>query len=128
MGLDTVLKNFQRNVPGCVTASIVDIDRDPGDRRSDNSVDLVAATMGELVHGQDVMGIEDMFKRIRGTTDEVRHQFQEIVIISDSRMHLFQRCKRNPNKVLATTCHKDASLGVVMVKSRDMLEVLDLAI
>jgi len=125
MTLDTVLDNFQRNVPGCVAAGVVDIDtaKSHGEARTG----LSAATTGELVQGQDVAAIEDMFRRIRGTGQDGQ-RFDQIVIFSKSRLHLFSRCRRNPNMVLATVCRKDASLGVVMAKSRSMLEVVDLAI
>ena len=129
MKLDTVLKNFQRNVPGCVTARIVDIDSDPAGRRQRNSSGPAAVILGEFVPGRDMTTIEDMFRRMRVHHEDGRPRcFQEIVIFSEDRMHLFQRCRRNPNKVLATICRKEANLGVVMDKSRDMLEIVDLVI
>lgn len=131
MNLHNVLKNFQRNVPGCVVARIVDIDSDPAGRRHRQkpSGGPTAATLGELVLGRDMTAIEDMFKRMPVRHEDGRPRcFQEILIVSGDRMHLFQRCRRNPNKVLATICHKEANLGVVMGKSRDMLEIVDLVI
>ena len=126
MSLDTVLENFQRNVPGCIAAGVVDLDAPGRDPRAYS--DLSAATAGALFRGEDVVVIEQMFGRMRGLQSDGRRPIQEIVIFSENLLHLFQRCRRNPNMILTTTCFKEASLGVVMVKSRDMLDVVDLAL
>jgi hypothetical protein len=75
-----------------------------------------------------VSTIESTFRRIRGVKDDGHHYFKEIVIFSDNLLHLFQRCKKNSNVVLVTVCRKKANLGMVMVKSRGMIEDVDHAI
>lgn len=135
MNLDTTLKNIQHSVPECVAASAVDIDtgmllamRTDDSRPRQEVVDMLASATGELFQGQDVVGVEDMFKRIRGVEDDDVRYIKEIVLFSQSLLHLFQRCRRNPNVILTTVCRKQANLGKVMVKSRTMLEAVDQAV
>lgn len=134
MSLDTALKNVQRTVPECIAAGVVDIDMGmllsmrTVDSHPQEVIDLLAAATGELFQGENVLAIEQMFKRMRGVSDDEIHYFQEMMIFSHNLIHLFQRCKLNSNAVLVTVCRKKANLGMVMVKSRSKLEEVDAAI
>lgn len=133
MSLDTELANVQKNVPECVAAGLVDIKTGMllGVRTVDSHpqevLDLVAAATGDLFQGQNVTAIENMFKKIRGVDQDGHHYFQEIVVLSDNLIHVFQRTKRKEDLVLVTVCRVSANLGMVLSKSRQALASVEAA-
>jgi hypothetical protein len=72
-----------------------------------------------------VSAIEALFRRVRGVAEDGHHYFQEIIILSDNLIHVFQRCKRNENLVLVTVCRVSANLGMVLTKSRACLSAVE---
>jgi hypothetical protein len=74
-----------------------------------------------------VSAIEKLFKKTRGVTDEKHHYFQEIFVLSDNLLHVFQRCKRNESLVLVIVCRVSANLGMVLTKARAMLPLVEAA-
>jgi hypothetical protein len=72
-----------------------------------------------------VAAIEKMFKKSRGVPDDGHHYFQEIIILSDNLIHVFQRCKSNEDLVLVTVCRGSANMGMVLTKSRMKLEAVE---
>ncbi|MEM9460655.1 MAG: hypothetical protein AAGF11_41180 [Myxococcota bacterium] len=134
MSLENTLKTVQRTVPECLAVGAVDITNGmllsirTVDSHPREVVDLLAAATGELFNGENVLAIEDMFKRIRGIKDDDLHYFQEVVIFSQNLLHVFQRCKRNSTIVLVAVCRRKANLGMVMVKARAMIDAVDRAL
>jgi hypothetical protein len=124
MSLDTTLAEIAQSVPECVAAGFVDIKTGMllGIRTVDSHpqevIDLVAAATGDLFQGTNVTAIESMFKKVRGVPDDGHHYFQEVIVISDNLIHVFQRCKRNEDLVLVTVCRISANLGMVLTKAR----------
>lgn len=133
MSLDTELANVQKNVPECVAAGLVDIKTGmllavrTVDSHPQEVLDLVAAATGDLFQGQNVTAIENMFKKIRGVGQDGHHYFQEIVVLSDNLIHVFQRTKRKEDLVLVTVCRVSANLGMVLSKSRQSLASVEAA-
>ncbi len=134
MSLERTLKNVQRSVPECLAVGTVDITSGmllsirTVDDHPEEVLDLIAAATGELFNGENVLAIEDMFKRIRGIKDDAVHYFQEVVIFSRNLLHVFQRCKRNSSTVLVAVCRKTTNLGMVMVKARSALDDVERAL
>jgi hypothetical protein len=120
-------------VPECLAVGFVDIKTGMllGIRTVDSHpqevIDLVAAATGDLFQGTNVTAIETMFKQIRGVKDDGHHYFQEVIVMSDNLIHVFQRCKRNEDLVLVTVCRISANLGMVLSKSRMMLPQVETA-
>ena len=133
MSLDSELTNVQRSVPECVAAGFVDIKTGmllavrTVDSHPQEVLDLVAAATGDLFQGQNVSAIESMFKRARGVKDDGHHYFQEIIVLSDNLIHVFQRGKRNEDMVLVTVCRASANLGMVLAKARAALPAVEAA-
>lgn len=133
MSLDKELDNVARVVPECVAVGFVDLKTGMllGIRTVDSHpqevIDLVAAATGEMFQGPTVAAIESMFKKARGVKDDGHHFFQEILVLSDNLIHLFQRCKRNEDLVLATVCRASANIGMVLAKSRSALPAVEAA-
>ncbi len=133
MSLETELANVQRTVPECVAAGLVDLKTGmllalrTVDSHPQEVIDLVAAATGEIFQGSNVSTIERMFKQSRGVRDDGHHYFQEIIILSDNLIHVFQRAKRNEEVVLVTVCRISANLGLVLAKARSNLAAVEAA-
>ncbi|MDH5676199.1 MAG: hypothetical protein OEZ06_29030 [Myxococcales bacterium] len=133
MSLDAELSKVQGSVPECVAVGFVDMTTGmllgvkTVDSHPQEVLDLVAAATGEIFQGTNVSAIEKLFKKSRGLADDSHHYFQEIVILSDNLIHLFQRCKRNESLVLVTVCRASANLGMVLTKSRSALPGVEAA-
>jgi hypothetical protein len=131
MNLDTALANVQRSVPECVAAGFVDMKTGmllgvkTVDSHPQEVLDLVAAATGDLFQGANVSAIETIFKRARGLKDDNHHYFQEIIVVSDNLLHVFQRGKRNPDMVLVTVCRVSANMGMVLAKARAALPTVE---
>lgn len=133
MSLDSALANVQRAVPECLAAGFVDMKTGmllsvkTVDSHPQEVLDLVAAATGELFQGQNVSAIEQLFKKLRSVKDDGHHFFQEIIILSDNLIHVFQRCKKNEDLVLVTICRVSANMGMVLTKSRGQLDIVESA-
>jgi hypothetical protein len=134
MNLDNELSNVQKSVPECVAAGFVDMKTGMllGIRTVDSHpqevLDLVAAATSDIFQGQNVSAIEAMFKRSRGVVNDGHHYFQEIIILSDNLIHIFQRAKRNEDMVLVTVCRASANLGMVLSRTRTSLPAVESAL
>ncbi|MGD8859732.1 MAG: hypothetical protein PVI30_06960 [Myxococcales bacterium] len=133
MSLEAELSKVQGAVPECVAVGFVDMTTGmllgvkTVDSHPQEVLDLVAAATGEIFQGQNVSAIEKLFKKSRGLADDAHHYFQEIVILSDNLIHLFQRCKKNEALVLVTVCRGSANLGMVLTKGRASLAGVEAA-
>lgn len=131
MSLDQELNAIQKAVPECVAVGFVDIKTGmllgikTVDSHPQEVIDLVAAATGDLYQGPNVAMIEKMFRRARGVSEDGHHYFQEIIVLSDNLIHLFQRCKRRQDMVLVTVCRASANLGMVLAKSRAALPAVE---
>jgi hypothetical protein len=81
-------------------------------------LDMVAAATADLFQGENVTLIEKMFKQHRGLEDDGHHYFQEIIVFSDNLLHIFQRCKNNPDHAVVWVCDKSANVGMALTKAR----------
>jgi len=133
MSLDNVIAENVREIPDCLAAGCVDMKTGmllgvkTVDSHPQEVLDLVAAATGDLFQGSNVVAIENMFKRSRGVPEDGHHYFQEILILSDNLLHVFQRCKRNEDLVMVTVCRISANLGMVLTKSRMRLPKVEAA-
>jgi hypothetical protein len=133
MSLDQALIKVQQQVPECVAVGFVDMTTGmllgvkTVDSHPQEVLDLVAAATGDMFQGQNVSAIEKLFKRTRGVANDAHHYFQEIIVLSDNLIHVFQRCKRNESLVLVVVCRVSANLGMVLTKSRGALTAVEAA-
>jgi hypothetical protein len=132
--LDNAVSLVQKSVPECVAVGYVDMKTGMllGVRTVDSHpqevLDLVAAATGDLFQGTNVTAIEKMFKQLRGVRDDGAHYFQEIIVMSDNLMHVFQRGKKNSDMVLVVVCRVSANMGMVLAKSRAALPAVEAAL
>lgn len=134
MSLDAAISNVQQTVPECVAVGFVDMKTGmllsvkTVDSHPQEVLDLVAAATGDLFQGANVSAIERMFKQVRGVKDDGHHYFQEIIVLSDNLVHVFQRCKAAEDMVLVTVCRISANLGMVLTKARSSLSAVEAAL
>lgn len=134
MNIDESLSKAQRAIPECVAIGFVDMKTGmllsvkTVDSHPQEVLDLVAAATGELFQGPNVSAIEKAFKKVRGLSNDDHHYFQEILVMSDNLIHVFQRCKRHSDMVLATICRAGANLGMVLTKARSALPEIEASV
>lgn len=124
MSLDAAINEAQRNIPECVALGVVDMRTGmllgvkTVDSHPQEVLDLVAAATGDLYQGANVSAIEAAFRKARGVADDGHHYFQEIIVLSDNLIHVFQRFKRQTDIVLCAVVRGSANLGMVLTKAR----------
>jgi len=134
MSLDSAIQETVKTVPECLAAGYVDMKTGmllgikTVDSHPQEVLDLVAAATGDLFQGSNVVAIEQMFKKARGVPEDPEHHyFQEIIVLSENLLHVFQRAKRNVDLVLVVVCRVSANLGMVLTKSRMQLSKVEAA-
>ncbi|MEM1034231.1 MAG: hypothetical protein AAF928_03905 [Myxococcota bacterium] len=134
MSLEHMINDVQSSVPECLAIGIVDMHTGmllsvrTVDSHPSEVLDLVAAATGDLFQGDNVRTIERMFRESRGVPEDGRSYFQEILVLSDNLLHVFQRCQRHQNLVVVTVCRNKVNLGMALSKTRMMLPKLEAAI
>lgn len=119
---DIVTKSMS-DVPKCVAAGIVDLETGillevkTLDSHPQEVIDILAPATKDLYEGDNVLAIEDLFKKARGTKSD-EHYFQEMLVMSDNLVHFFSRLKSNNNMVMVTVSSADANVGMVLAKGR----------
>ncbi len=131
MSLDASLSKAQQEVPECVAVGFVDMMTGmllavrTVDSHPQEVLDLVAAATADLFQGKSVSAIEKLFRKSRGQAEDGRHYFNEIIVISDNLLHVFQRSKKNSNHAAVFVTRSNANIGMVISKSRSMMRELE---
>jgi len=131
MGLDTVINDIQTSVPDCVAVGVVDMGTGmllsvkTVDSHPSEVLDLVAAATGDLFQGENVRTIERMFRQSRGVEEDGRSYFQEMLIMSENLLHVFQRCPSRQDMVVVTVCRNKVNLGMALSKTRMMVSKVE---
>ncbi len=119
-------------IPECLAAGYVDIQSGllleikTVDSHPRAVVDLLAAATADLFQGQNVLAIEEIFKRARGVENE-GHYFQEIIVNSDNLIHVFLRGKKYPGYVAVFVCRNTVNIGMMLTKARLALPYFEAA-
>jgi hypothetical protein len=132
MSLDSTLSKAQQEVPECVAVGFVDMSTGmllavrTVDSHPQEVLDLVAAATADLFQGRSVSAIEKLFRKSRGQTEDGHHYFNEIVVLSDNLLHIFERSKKNSNHAAVFVTRASANIGMVLSKARVMMRELEL--
>jgi len=130
MNVDESLNAVLKNVPKAVAGGVIDITDGLllGIKTSDSHpkeiFDFLAAATKDMFEGENVVTIENMFKKSRGVKTK-EHYFQEIIVYSTNLLHYFSRIPGEGNVVLGVVCSIDANIGLVLVKSREIAKNLE---
>jgi hypothetical protein len=132
MSLEKALNTAQSSIPECVAAGYVDMSTGmllavkTVDSHPSEVLDLVSAATADLFQGTNVVAIEKMFKKTRGTSD-TNHYFQEILVFSTNLIHVFMRGKKKTEHAVVFVCRGNANIGMVLSKARGTLASLEAA-
>lgn len=124
MSLEKALQESMSRIPECLASGYVDLGTGmllgvyTAESHPQEILDTLAAATADLFQGASVVQIEDMFKKIRGTEDDEKHYFNEIIVFSENLLHAFMRTKEYPDHVVCFVCRKNANPGMVLTKSR----------
>lgn len=133
MSLDTALTKAQQAVPECVAIGFVDMSTGmllgvkTLDSHPQEVLDLVAAATADLFQGQSVTTIEKLFRKSRGQAENGSHYFNEILVFSESLIHVFLRSKKKGDQALVFVCRSSANIGMALTKSRQALGEVEAA-
>ena len=131
MSLDASIQSAISSIPECVAGGYVDMSTGmligvkTVESHPQEILDFVAAATADLFQGKNVVTIEKMFKKNRGLDDDGHHYFQEILVFSDNLLHIFQRCKNNPDHAVVWVCNKSANIGMALTKARMSLDSVE---
>ncbi len=134
MSLDNALQAIMATVPECLAAGYVDMDTgmllgvQTVDSHPQEVLDTLAAATADLFQGASVVQIEKLFKKIRGSEGDDQHYFQEVLVFSDSLLHVFMRTKKYPGHVVCFVCRRNANPGMVLTKARMGLDSIAAAV
>jgi hypothetical protein len=131
MSLDKALNDAMSKIPECVAAGYVDLSTGmllgvkTVDSHPSEVLEIVAAATADMFQGSNVTLIENLFKKARGVSDDARHYFQEMIVLSDNLLHLFMRAKGNEDHVVVYVTRKSANMGMVLTKARAVMPELE---
>lgn len=130
MNIEQALDQSIKNVPKAVAAGIVDMDSGMMlDMKTTAShpqevFDFLAAATKDMFEGENVVTIENIFKKARGSKSK-EHYFKEIVVYSTNLLHYFTRTPEKESVVYCVICNAEANVGLVMVKAREIAKQLE---
>jgi hypothetical protein len=121
------VRAFRAQVPDCTVAALVDMSTGmllavdtledyPGDE-----LDLLAAATFDLFQGRNVGIIADVLNG--GKAD--RHYFQEMVVQSDTLLHIFLRSAKSEDLVAVVVCRRAANMGMLFAQARVVMRQMD---
>jgi len=134
MQLQSVIQKSMRDIPDCVAAGYVEMSTGALlavktlDSHPHEVLELVAVATTELIQGSTVTAIEKLFRRTRGVKDDGQHYFQEMIVFSDTLLHVFVRARSNHNHVACFVCRKSVNIGMVLTKTRMAMSHLERAV
>lgn len=127
MSVDTILQSLMSEVPKCVAAGVVDLDSGillgmkTVDSHPQAVIDLLAPASKDLFEGDNVVSIENLFKKARGVKS-AEHYFQQMIVFSTNLLHFFGRLKTNNSIVIVAVCDASTNVGMVMAKAKAIVE------
>lgn len=133
MALEDALQKAISAIPECLAAGYVDLATGmlvgvkTVDSHPQEVLDFLAAATSDLFQGSNVVSIENAFKKARGTESDMKHYFQEIVVLSENLTHVFLRSPKTQDHVAGFVCRKSVNLGMALTKARSVMPELEKA-
>jgi hypothetical protein len=131
VALDKAILEATQSIPECVAGGYVDLASGmllgvkTVDSHPSEVLDLLAAATADLFQGDNVVTIENIFKKARGVDNDGRHYFQEMIVLSDNLLHIFLRGKQYEDHVACFVCRKSANIGMALTKARAAVPKLE---
>lgn len=134
MSLEQALQTTMATVPECLASGYLDMDTgmllgvQTIESHPQEILDTLAAATADLFQGSSVVQIEKLFKAMRGAEKDESHYFQEVLVFSETLLHVFMRTKKYPSHVVAFVCRRSANPGMVLTKARMGLDSVAAAV
>ncbi len=131
MSLEKEIQDATKQIPECVAGGYVDLASGmllgvkTVDSHPTEVMDLLAAATADLFQGDNVVTIENIFKKARGIEVDNHHYFQEMIVLSDNLIHIFIRGKQYVDHVACFVCRKSANIGMALTKARAAVPKLE---
>lgn len=124
------LENVANAVPECVAAGFVALRTGLvlGVKTVANHPQVLLDRVGDPLRQNHASGLESMFLKPHVGSDFDERYFQEVLILSDDLIHVFQRCRKRDDMVLMTVCLGSANIGIVLNRSRLQLPAVERAV
>lgn len=84
-------------------------------------MEMVSAAMGELFRSSNARSIDGIFQRLSDEAASDDPQLQQVFALSLSYIYVYQAITSSPDLVLATVCHANANLGMVLARAKSTL-------
>lgn len=129
MNVQDSLNAAIKNVPKAVAAGVVDMSTGmmlgikTVESHPQEVFDFLAAATKDMFEGENVTTIEEIFKKTRGVKSKEKY-FQEIIVTSQNLLHFFTRIPSNQGVVFTVVCSKDANIGLVLLKGKEIAKDL----
>lgn len=128
MSLDETFQNAIDSVPECVASGCVDMSTgmllgaQTDGNHSQARLDVVSAATADLFRGIGVSEIETMFRKANNSAPSKSDYYQEIIVFSEELVHVFLRTQNYPEHVVVFVCRNSANPGIVLAKTRMVLD------
>jgi hypothetical protein len=123
MSVETILTRTMNEVPKALAAGVVDMSTGmllgvkTVDSHPDEVLELVAGATKEMLEGDNVIAIENVFKKRGGVSSDQR-LINEATFSTPKTLHIFERLKSGPSIVALAVCRADTNLGLALMKMR----------
>lgn len=131
MSAKSIVTKALSDIPKCVAAGVVDLETgillevNTRDSHPQEVIDILAPATKDLYEGDNVIAIENLFKKARGVKSD-EHYFQEMLVMSENLIHFFGRLKSNERVVMTAVSTNDANIGMVLAKGRAIVQNEDI--
>lgn len=131
--LDKALQEAIKEIPECVAGGYVDMETGmllgvkTVESHPQEVLELVAAATADLFQGKTVSEIERLWNKARGIQSSA-HYFNEIIVFSTNLIHVFLRGRKNPNHAACFVSRADANVGMVLSRSRAVMNKVEAAV
>jgi hypothetical protein len=123
MSAESMMQRCIKEIPKCLAAGLIDMESGmllsvkTVDSHPQEVLDLLAAATKDLYEGDNVITIENIFKRSRGVQSN-EHYFQQIIVLSKNLVHFFTRLPNAVGTVMVAVTRIDTNLGLVLAKGK----------
>ncbi len=134
MSLKSQLYKSIRSMPSCIAGGYIDLDQGKlvamlaVEIYPKEKLDRLVGITEDLFQGQNVVMIENIFKKARGRDANSQHFFKEIVVTADDMMHIYLRGNTNSNHIISFINKNQDNLVLSLTKARAEVYKLEAAL
>ncbi len=133
MSLKSQLYKSIRSMPNCIAGGYIDLERDElvamlaVEDYPRNQLERMVGITEDLFQGENVVMIEEIFKKARAKADKQYHLFQEIVVTANDLNYIFLRASTNSNHIISFITTTPDKLVLLLTKAHAEVVKLEAA-